>query len=492
MHHRPVQIVAVVAGHTTDDLCAGRAACPAADIVELRLDGIDDLDLPRALAGEARAVVAACRPVREGGHSAATDAERLDVLAGALEAGARWIEVEWRSSVRDAALRRFAGRVVVSLHDFGGVPADLAATLADMHASAAAVVKVAVTPRSLRDAMTLASLRATLPASRAIALIGMGPHGAVTRVAPWRFGSCWAYGVDAVAPGQYSADDLAHVFRVRAQSASTTWYGLIGRPVAHSVGPWMHNAGFAATGLDAVYVPADAVDFDDAMAFVTWMPLAGVSVTAPYKREAAAIADQRDALTRETGAANTLHRADGRWLASNFDVEGFLRPLREHVLEGGDALVLGAGGAARAVIVGLHARGMRVTVAARRREAAEALARDLGASVTTWPPPPGRETLLVNSTPVGTWPKTDASPLPGAHLGQQIVCDLVYNPEQTQLLRDAAAQGCVAVGGLGMLVEQAHEQFRQWTRLDEPAGAFVRAARAQLARRRTTAETDNV
>ena len=121
-----------------------------------------------------------------------------------------------------------------------------------------------------------------------------------------------------------------------------------------------------------------------------------------------------------------------------------------------------------------------------------AFARDLGASVTAWPPPPGREVLLVNSTPVGTWPNVDASPLPGAHLGQRIVCDLVYNPEETQLLRDAAAQGCVTVGGLGMLVEQAHEQFRQWTRIDEPAGAFVHAARVQLARRRMVAETENV
>lgn len=492
MDQRPVQIVAVVTGHTTDDLCAGRRACAAADIVEMRLDGIDDLDLPRALAGETRSVIAACRPAWEGGHSAASDADRLGLLAQALDAGARWIEVEWHASVRDEALRRFPGRVIVSLHDFDAIPPDLADTLAAMASSDAAVVKVAVTPRSLREAMSLAELRARVPMSRDVAVIGMGPHGAPTRVAPSRFGSCWAYGVDAVAPGQYSAEDLAHVFRVREQSAATTWYGLIGHPVAHSVGPWMHNAGLAAAGLDAVYVPADAIDFADAMAFVAWMPLAGLSVTAPYKRDAAAFADTRDALTQETGAANTLFRTERGWLASNFDVEGFLRPLREHALEGGEALVLGAGGAARAVIVGLHARGMRVTIAARRREAAEVLARELGAAVTSWPPPPGRETLLVNSTPVGTWPDTEATPLPGRALGQAIVCDLVYNPEATRLLRDAAEQGCVTVGGLGMLVEQAHEQFRQWTRRDEPAGAFVQAARAQLVRRRTALETDNV
>lgn len=484
MTESPVQIVASIAARTTDALYAGRTASRAADIVELRLDGVGDLDLDRALAGEVRPVIASCRSVVDGGRSTASDRERFAVLCAAFEAGAHWIDIEWHSTCRDEALRHFGDRVVVSFHDHEGVPSGLAAIAGAMAESVAGVIKLAVTPATLRDALGLADLRAALPADRRIAIVGMGARGVVTRVLPRRFGSCWTYGGEESGRGQLPVDDLADVFRVREQTDQTTCYALFGRPVKHSVGPWMHNAGLRAAGLDAVYVPLDAADWEDARYAADRLPLAGASVTAPYKREAAAFAARRDALTEHSGAANTLHRVDGRWAASNFDLAGFLKPLQHVALEGRRALVLGAGGAARAVVVGLHGRGMHVTIAARRPEAADALARELDATTAPWPEHVDAD-LLVNTTPVGTWPDVDATPMPGADFGGALVYDLVYTPEDTRLLRDAAAQGCAVIGGLEMLVAQAHEQFRQWTGHDAHAGEFLEAARTLLERRRT-------
>ncbi len=284
-------------------------------------------------------------------------------------------------------------------------------------------------------------------------------------------------------------DDLADVFRVGSLGPSTRYYALFGHPVAHSTGPWMHNAAFAAAGLDAVYVPLDAVDFDDAMACAEWLPLVGASVTAPFKRDAARAARTCDAHTHECGAANTLHRMpDGHWHASNFDIAGFLEPMRSLDLEGRRAVVLGAGGAARAVVVGARMRGMHVTVSARRHEAAEALARELHVEVGAWPPDLENVTLVVNATPVGTWPDVDATPLKSARFGRAVVHDLVYNPEETRFLRDAAAQGCATIPGLDMLAAQAHEQFRLWTGRDVPAGVLKQAARVRLEQRRGAAQ----
>jgi shikimate dehydrogenase len=173
---------------------------------------------------------------------------------------------------------------------------------------------------------------------------------------------------------------------------------------------------------------------------------------------------------------------NGRWAGANTDAAGFLEPLKHRVvLAGLRAAVLGAGGAARAVSVALASGGARVRVHARTPQQAADVATAAAATVGPWPPAPGSWDLLVNCTPIGMHPRVEETPLPAEHLTGRYVYDLIYNPTITRLLREAAGKGCQTIGGLDMLVAQAHEQFRWWTGIMPPAGVMREAAVKRLA-----------
>src|SRR5262249_27716801 len=185
---------------------------------------------------------------------------------------------------------------------------------------------------------------------------------------------------------------------------------------------------------------------------------------------------------RRIGAINTIRVENGRWLGDNTDANGFLQPLQERLALGGlRASILGAGGAARAVADALAASQCRVTVHARRAEEAGRVAALTGAAVGPFPPALGAWDLLVNCTPVGQTPRVEATPLPQSDLTGRFVYDLVYNPTPTRLVREAAAMGCQTLGGLEMLVAQAHDQFRWWTGRRPPGGIMREAALKRLA-----------
>jgi 3-dehydroquinate dehydratase/shikimate dehydrogenase len=486
-------IVEAVAAASPDAMRHQRDASRA-DLVELRLDLLHRPDADAALAGRNRPVIATCRAAWEGGRFDGAEADRLAILTRALALGADYVDLEWKAA---AALEHWPAdvraRVVLSSHDFAGVPADLADRVRDMRRYGTAMVKVAVTARQLRDTLPVIAIgRAGRDAGEGIVVIAMGTPGLATRVLPEHVGSAWTYGGNGVAPGQVTVDRLRDEFRVGAVGASTPVYAVVGRPIGHSVSPAMHNAAFAATGIDGVYVPCEAADFEDFLALADALGIAGASVTAPYKEDAARAAGSG-------GALNTLRRrargqsgnGRGEWDGTNTDVEGFLAPLAAEALEGRRAAVVGAGGSARSVVSGLLSRGARVSVHARRHEAAQALAdaahADAGggtmAGVTAgaWPVPRASWDLLVNTTPVGTHPDVDRSPVAAADLDGALVYDLVYNPRPTRLLRDAAAAGCRTLDGLDMLVAQAIRQFAWWTGVTPDTRVLQEAAERRLA-----------
>jgi shikimate dehydrogenase len=244
----------------------------------------------------------------------------------------------------------------------------------------------------------------------------------------------------------------------------------------------MHNAAFRAANLDAVYLPLAAADFNDFSTFADALNLAGASVTAPFKVQAFERADECDAVSRRIQAVNTLKRVNARWLGCNTDVEGFLSPLASAMkLTGKRATILGAGGAARSVAVALTSVGARVTLSARRSEQAQSIAALTAATIGEWPPTRGSWDVLVNTTPVGTAPHGEQAPLPADFpLDGELVYDLIYNPAQTRLLRDAESAGCRTIGGLDMLVAQAQAQFEWWTGLRPGDRVMREAAMARL------------
>jgi len=465
-------------------LISARDAAAGADLVELRLDGVTAPDVAGALARRRTPVIVTCRPQWEGGRFDGSEEERRTLLQQALSLGAEFVDVEWRASFRDALVAQDRSRIVVSSHDFEGVPDDLPSRAQAMRTSGAGTIKIAVRTRRLTETLRL---REIAGAGDAV-VIGMGEAGIVTRLLAERFGSKWTYAGQAVAPGQIPAARMTGEFRYRDVGDATRVYGVVSPNALHSLSPAMHNAAFRDAGVDAVYVPLAAADFDDFVTFAAAFGVAGASVTIPFKLDALAAAATADERTRAVGAANTLRRCEGGWAATNTDVDGFLAPLSEAFgapLREARAAVLGAGGAARAVIVALRDEGARVTVHARRAGQAADVAAATGVSSGVWPPPPGSWDLLVNTTPLGGTTRRDESPLPGGPFGGRLVYDLTYGAGESRLLREARAAGCRTLDGLPMLVAQAERQFAWWTGR-RPRDGVMRAAAESAGRASVT------
>ena len=462
----PALLVETVTGRDMAELRAARDRVSGADMVELRLDGVQDINVTAALEGRTLPAIVTCRPRWEGGRFDGSEEERQRILLEALARGAEYVDVEWRA--RFTALLGHTGgaRVVLSSHDFDGVPADLDARVREMRSTGAEVVKIAARVHRLMDGWRL---REVTRDGRTVA-IGMGDSGLPTRLLAVQFGSCWTYGGDAVAAGQVPVQRMANEYRFRHVSRNTVVFGLVGTHVAASRSPAMHNAWFAAAGVDAVFVPMPTTDFDDFLAFAQALDVQGVAVTIPFKLDALRHSAQADADTRRIGASNTLRRVDRGWEATNTDVAGFLAPFASGEtgpvtladLPGARVTVLGAGGAARAVVVGLASAGARTTICARRTEQAREVAA-LGAEVGDWPPRPGSWDVLVNCTPLGGVSAPGESPLPGGPFDGRLVYDLIYRPAETPLLRAAHTAGCATMNGWPMLQAQARKQFEWWT-----------------------------
>jgi 3-dehydroquinate dehydratase/shikimate dehydrogenase len=458
------------------------AAAAGADLVELRLDSVADPNVAGALAGRLGPVIVTCRPTWEGGAFSGPEDERRALLGEALSRGAEYVDIEARAHFDDLVSHAGGRRVVLSYHDFEGIPSDLADLVRTMSATGAEIVKVAAKTHSLADCVSLRDAAVSVGRPEGFVLIGMGDFGLVTRVLPDRFGSAWTYAGDQRQVGQLTLDALVHEYRFRALTPATRLYGLTGLPVSHSVSPAMHNAAFAAAGIDALYLPLPATSADDFARFGRAFNIKGASITTPHKVSLAERVDEVQGVARQIGAINTIRVSEGRWLGRNTDVDGFLTPLRRRMsLSGLRAAVLGGGGAARAVAMALSSSGCRVTVHARHHGQADEIARLTSVTAAEFPPARGSWDVLVNATSAGMYPNVDRTPIAAADLTGRVVYDLVYNPPATRLLREAAAAGCETIGGLEMLVGQAQEQFEWWTDVRPTAEVMSQAALQRLA-----------
>ena len=248
--------------------------------------------------------------------------------------------------------------------------------------------------------------------------------------------------------------------------------GVIGWPLGHSLSPLLHNWAFQRLGLDYAYMawPTPPERLEEVVRAVRALPVWGLSVTLPHKVRLMELADDVSAEARAAHAANTLYWSKGRLVADNTDVRGFAAPLT--AAPPASALVLGAGGAARAAVAGLRELGVRqVSVTARDPAKAKTLADDFHLRPVAWDTRTTTEAeLLVNATPLGMQGELQAlSPWPeDGFTPNQIAYDLVYIPRETVFLRHAKAAGCATIGGLDMSLGQAAAQFRLWTRQELP------------------------
>lgn len=475
---REPRVCAVVTGRTSAEIRQAMDAVSDADMVELRLDYVERPDIRLVLSRPRKPVIVTCRASWEGGRFSGGEDARRRLLESALECGAEYVDVERRARFAADLVRATGGRrLVISEHHFDKRPADVGGRIAALEATGGEIAKLAIRADRLEDMLPLFEVsRTPIAAGRGRVLIAMGDAGLPSRILAHRLGSRWTYVGAAIAPGQVSAARLLEDFQFRRIAPDAAFYGVVGNPIVHSRSPIMHNAGFAALGLDAVYVPFQAADADDFVRFARAVHLQGASITTPFKVSLLPYMDEIDPLAQRVGAINTLIVRDGRWVGANTDVEGFLEPLLARMdLRRTRATVLGSGGAARGVAVALAGRGAEVTISARNTAAATAIVALVDGRVGAYPPPPGSWDLLVNATTVGSR-ANPGNPMGNTSLDGTLVYDLVYAPQDTELLNGARAAGCGTIGGIEMLIAQAERQFQLWTGQRPPAGLFRRAA----------------
>ena len=516
--------VAVSAASAEALFSQAAAALGESSFLELRLDALADpvaaVPLLRGFlaAHPGAAVLATCRRTAGGGAFTGSPAEQLALLQRCAEAGALLVDLELETLevLGPNTLRQFHGALaaagaflLVSAHDFEGT-GDLGATLDHLIELAApvrpAIYKVVSTAQCLAD--NLRMLRFLEAAASRLALVGicMGQAGLVSRVLALAWDGCFTFasatGSSGTAPGQVPAATLLGLYRAASitrpaadGTGGTKFYGVAGNPVAHSLSPALHNAAFQAAAIDAVYLPLHTTSVEDLFTLTDQLPLAGLSVTMPWKVDILPWLNALDPLSASIGAVNTIVRQpDGTLFGTNTDVPAIVEPLgRRLPLPGARVLLLGAGGAARAAAFGLVAAGATVAILNRTESTARQLAQESGGQVAD-PRSFGGFDAVINATPAGMLGQEqqvllfDLDPLPGgipgtvqdALRGVRVVFEMVYRPSETPLTRLATSLGIDIIYGMEMFVEQGVRQWALWTSQDGDRDAKVAKARTAM------------
>ncbi len=476
-------IATIIAERTDQAVEAGKAASPYADLLELRLDVLrsppEELDdLIRRMPAP---VLATCRREIERGEFTGSEEERVALLRRAVAAGATWVDVEWGSAAEELLQERASAHVILSHHDWEKTPQDLEELHARMkERQGASLIKLVTHARDLDDNLRIRELLARCGGDGTLAAFCAGEAGVVSRLLGLSWGSAATYGsVGQVgAPGQLPVEQMDRLYRVRRIGPETEFLGVAGHPLGHSLSPQVHAAALRSLDLDIAYLPLPGESPGSLMGLARALPLRGFSVTLPHKESIRAHLDEIDPLAEAIGAVNTVVLRDGRWLGWNTDASGGVEPLARRMdLEGCPVAVLGAGGAARALVHALARRGARVTVFNRSEARARELARAAGVDsrpLSELETHPYR--VLVQATPVGMAPRVDEMPVPAEWLHGELIYDLIYNPRETALLRAARRQGLATLEGLQMFLGQAAQQFELFTGEQAPRQVMEEAA----------------
>lgn len=461
-------------------------------LVELRLDYIEGpVQVARLLRDRPCPVIVTCRRTVDGGRWGQSEEARRLVLRTAIVEGADYVDLE--EDIAAEVPRYGKTKRIVSHHDFHKTPADLSVLHSRLLSMDADIVKIATMANHPTDNLRMLDM---VQAARMPTVgICMGDIGMPTRVLVGRYGAPFTFATfhedRVLAPGQIGWRQMRDLYRYDSISMATRIYGVVADPVAHSLSPFVHNAALEAAGIDAVYLPfrVPAEQIDEFLERAASWPLSGLSVTIPHKEAVLKHALRQDPLVTSIGAANTLAFGPEGMSAFNTDataaIESLKAALVERDAEGQEegesvqtatgfglktALVLGAGGAARAVSFGLKQQGVDVTVSSRTLERSKRIAAEVGCRSVDWnyryrvP-----YDCVVNATPIGMHPNVDQTPYAKEHLrSYMVVFDTVYNPENTLLVKEARSVGCQIVTGVDMFVRQAAIQFRIWHDTDAP------------------------
>jgi shikimate dehydrogenase/3-dehydroquinate dehydratase type I len=491
-----IQIVASLVERSISGVSySSKAAFAAgADIVEVRLDqleSVSDKTIARARVAAHGPAIATLRSRSQGGRSALEGIAREKKLLRIAASDFEYVDFELESDLRalkSVMKEEIRPVTIASLHFPQPVSRSRIERAVARACAAADIGKVAMPCEHAGQAIVLAQAALSLSKrKKRYALIGMGEQGRLTRACADRLGCELVY---SCLPGKEAAPGQLDVaYQRRLLSDKRVLLGLLGHPVSHSVSRPMQEAALAGADLDGAYLlldfPPDSLD-KRALTLLKELGFSGLNVTIPHKFWAFKASTMKGPPAKATRAVNTIKFTRENFVGENTDVVGFSKLIEGKISISKDTncLLVGAGGAARAVAYVLRKRGASVSVTDTDAARARSLARDFKALTVTakdiWR---SKETyrLIVNCTPVGMKGTADKSPVkdyvfrPGT-----VFIDVIFNPPSTKAMRLAEARGANAYGGLEMLVQQGAESFRLWTGTKPNVEAMRAAAKEAL------------
>ncbi len=427
-------------------------------------------------------VILTFRRKSDGGECDLSEKERLQILYETAKGEYAYVDIEEdvkKSDLKfkdpmieqkvdfERSLRDRGVRIIRSLHDFTCVPADIYGRISKL-ASKGDIPKVAVTPKSMIDVISLFRVHAELSDIKEKIIIGMGEYGICTRLLYKKCGSMLSFCSDSqAAPGHLGARVMSELYHADKVDEKTHVFGIIGNPVYHTASPRIHNPGFVAIHYNAIYVPFLVDSVRAFFKLAEMLQIHGFSVTVPHKRNVQPYLGRITREVKQIGACNTVTRIQNMWKGTNTDYYGFLAPIAEDIAQEKirSALVIGAGGASRAVVWALHNHGVKVTIVNRSMEKARQLAGETMSSCDTLENCNlYKADLVVQTTSVGMEPYADDDPVPSfVFTGNEVVYELVYQPKETPFSRRATEAGCRVIGGGEMLLEQGKLQFEAFS-----------------------------
>ncbi|XP_029125827.1 bifunctional 3-dehydroquinate dehydratase/shikimate dehydrogenase, chloroplastic [Cajanus cajan] len=375
--------------------------------------------------------------------------------------------------------------MIVSSHNLENTPSveeigNLAATI---QASGADVVKIVTTALDITDCARL--FQVLVHSQVPMIGIAMGEKGFMSRVLCAKFGGFLTFGSIEGAPGQPSITELLDLYNFRHIGVATKVHGVIGKPISHSKSPHLYNAAFKSVGFDGVYLPLLVDNVSDFLNTCSSPDFVGYSYTIPHKLDGLRCCDEVDPIAKAIGAISCMIKRpnDGKLIGYNVDYLGAIAAIEEQLkdsisgsrspLYGKLFVVMGAGGAGKALAYGGKEKGARIVVANRTYAKAKELASKVGgktiplSELEKFHPEEGM--ILANATSVGMKPNIDDTPIPKVALKHySLVFDAVYTPKLTRLLRESQEAGAAIVYGTEMFINQAFVQFERFTKLPAP------------------------
>ena len=448
-----------------------------ADLIELRLDyvkNLDDKKLRDLIKNCKKPVIATCRKKGEGGFFDGSEGRRIEILESAIKFGADYVDIEYSSGknrIKEIVKNKNKAKIIVSYHNFKKTPNNLKNRYNNIKKLNPDLIKIVTYANSVTDNFKIFDLIKTANKEKQkIIAFCMGSYGQFSRVLSVILGSQVLYasieeGKES-AEGQLTINELVDYYRIKKINKNPKILGIIGNPVEHSWSPIIHNSAFDKLNINAVYLKFQVNKLKEFIEYMKHLNIIGFSVTIPHKVEVMKHIDGLDEQAKDIGAVNTIVVRNDKLIGYNSDCPGAVRALKQKIeLKGKNAVVLGAGGAARAMVYGLIQNKSNVTILNRTVEKAKLLADYFKCDYGPLEDIKNIEyDILINTTSVGMHPDVDELPVSKELIkNNKIVFDMVFNPFKTKLLAEAEKRNCIIITGFEMLIYGALLQFRLWT-----------------------------